>query len=315
MIEINLKTVFVSYDRIAMRWSLSEPVFEPITFEVWRSGTTTTGFEKVGETLSTVYQDRHNMLAKYKPTYYKIRAVVNGNTVESNVAAYQNESNEEVARLQKRERFQLAKYDGIPAFVYPRRRTGKKCPRCVGDKMMGNLGNQCQLCFDTGFLKGYYPPIPIYIARTSLDGAGANIQENYVKEASSDNFWTSNYTDIEPEDVVIEMVPPNNIYRVTGVQTSERRRASVRQIITANEADKGVSLHYLPIPDFPWPDRSEIYWGDWSDPPQDFDTIFFERLDAYVKHQDLRDQADNAAHPPQAEDTHGKRNPAKGYYA
>jgi hypothetical protein len=313
--QIELRTIFASYDKVALRWSLDEPVRQVVTFEVWRSESSTTGFVRVGVTRSLVWVDRVNLLAKFKPMYYQVRALIANHPAVSNTAAITNAPDETVLRFQRRERFQLGKYDGVPAFVYTRRRTGQVCPRCVGDKEMGDLGVDCMTCFGTGFRGGYYPPVPIYVAHQDLKTEGSNIQQNYVKDSSSTNLWTSNWTIMSPEDVVIEMSPPNQVWRVTGMQKSERFRAPSRQIFTANEADKGHAIYRLPIPDFDWPDRREIFFQDFdNDPPRDFDTMWQERLDAYVQDTDVRDENEPAPQYDQPQGQAGKRNSTTGRY-
>lgn len=311
--KITLTTIFASYDRVAMRWALDEPVRQVVVFEIWRSESSTTGFTRVGVTRSLAWVDRVNLLAKQKPMYYQVRASIATRPVVSNTAAITNAPNEDVLRLQKRERFQLAKYDGVPAFLYTRRRTGRPCSRCVGAKEMGDLGVDCMTCFGTGFEGGYYPPLPIYVAHQDLKTEGSNIQQNYVKESSNTNLWTSNWTIISPEDVLVEMAPPNLIWRITGMQKSQRRQAVSRQLMTANEADKGHAIYHLPIPDFPWPAREEIFFQDF-DAGQDFETIWQERIDAYVQDSDLRGADEPAPHHDQSQGAPGARNTATGRY-
>lgn len=312
---IELATLFVSYDRVALRWALTEAAPGGVTFEVLRSGNALTGFEVVGRTRNIVYLDQVNLMGKSRPTYYKVRATIGAQEVESNVADLGAPPDDTVLRLQRRERFQLAKFDGFPAMLYSRRRSGARCPRCVGNPAQGSMGIECAMCFGTGFKGGYYPPMPLYVARQSLEQDGANLTENYVKESSTANFWTSNWAIVVPEDVLIEMTPPNRVWRVTGAQRTERRLAEIRQLLTVSEADKGSAVYRVPIPDFAFPAREEIFMFDWSEPPRDFDTLFQERLEAYVEDQDARDPDEPEAQSPGPGGAPRKRNPATGHYS
>lgn len=311
---ILLEVLFASYDRVAIRWSLDPVANGPVTFEVWRSESAEVGFEKVATTDGVVYIDRVDLMGKFKPAFYQIKAVVDGVKQESKPAGLLAPPNDEVLRLQRRERFKLAKYDGVPALLYSRRRSGEQCPRCVPTREQGDMGVDCMVCFGTGFKEGYYPPLPIYVANQSLMHQGSNLQDTLVKDNSNANLWTSNWTIISPEDVIIEMVPPNYVWTVTGVQRSERRRAGIRQLLTVAQADKGRVIYNLPIPDIRFPAREDIFMFDHADPPRDFDTVFQELIDTYAENQSLRRQEESTPKLPEPSGESGTRNAATGVY-
>lgn len=281
-VAFKLETLFVGFDRLALRWSFGANILFPVRYTVWRSENATGGFVPVLQDADQLnYVDSINNQSKFKPLYYYVTYEANGQTVKSNIASVLNAPNSDVLRLQKRERFQLAKFDGVPAFLYTRRRSGPPCPRCTtSNAAMGDLGVSCQLCFGTGIEGGYYPPTPIYIAKQVLNAKGASLMDSRVKESANSNLWTSNWTITNPEDVIVEMVPPNVIWRVTGVQMSERRRAGVRQLLTTNEADKGGAISFLPIPVcFEFPPRETIFIFSWTG--ENFDEMFQRLTDEY----------------------------------
>lgn len=311
-----LKVVFVTYNRVAMVWETDEPVPPGTVFTVGRSEADIVDFKTIATTGKMAYIDRVNLMTKNRNMSYRVSFWVNGEEVSATADIYGTPS-DEVIRLQKRERFQLMKYDGVPAYLYIRHSLGPDCPVCVGAKEHGEMGNNCTRCFGTGKDHGFHTPIPIYIAYHSLEGVGENLQENYVKEPGNTTFWTSNWCNMDPSDIIIEAAPPNTVYRVTGVQQSMRRRAIVRQIISANVADKGTAVYHLPIPDFPWPEREEMFFHDWSEPPRDFHTVFEELMHEHFSrfpNQDLRYPRLPAAHEPAAQEPAGERNAATGRY-
>jgi hypothetical protein len=204
----------------------------------------------------------------------------------------------------------------VPAYLYTRRRTGKKCPRCTPENpSMGEAGVNCTLCFGVGIEGGFYPPLPIYLSKQTLTSKGANLMEGRVNEVNSSNLWTSNWSIISPEDVVREMVPPNTIWVVTGAQHSDRLRAPVRQLLTANESDKGSPLYRLPLPDFTFPARADIFLFD-HEGEDDFDSLFGRLIDAYLEH-DRRPYAANEVPtelPPPPEKPKGKKDRRSGAF-
>jgi hypothetical protein len=139
--------------------------------------------------------------------------------------------------------------------------------------------------------------------------------EGRVNEVNSSNLWTSNWSIISPEDVVREMVPPNTIWVVTGAQHSDRLRAPVRQLLTANESDKGSPLYRLPLPDFTFPARADIFLFD-HEGEDDFDSLFGRLIDAYLEH-DRRPYAANEVPtelPPPPEKPKGKKDRRSGAF-
>lgn len=313
---IELTTLFVSYDRVALRWRLGVPVLAPVTFEVLISENAVTGYEVIERTEAVALIKKLALGSKFKPHYFKVRAEIDGREIISNTASLAAPPNEDVLRLQRRERFKLSKYDGVPALLYTRRRSGEPCPRCVTNNAhQGDFGINCRICYGTGIKDGYYLPLPIYVAAQVLKSEGTRLTDNKVTESSNTNLWTSNWSIVSPEDVIIEMTPPNLVWQVTGVQRTERRRSPVRQLITANEPDKGHVLAQLPITAFEFPAPSEIYMFDFED-GKDFDAIFQERLDVYLANQSVRQQEVVRSKPAQRADQQPrKRNPAAGYSA
>lgn len=316
--DFKLTTLFVAFDRLALRWTFSKNILFPVQYTVWRSENATGGFVPVATNLDQLtYVDAINNQSKFKPLYFYVTYTYNGLEVRSNIASVLNAPNIDVTRLQKRERFQLGKFDGVPAFLYTRRRSGPPCPRCTtSNKAMGDVGVDCQLCFGTGIEGGYYPPTPVYLAKQVLNTKGASLLESRVKETSNSNLWTSNWTIINPEDVLIEMVPPNVIWHVTGVQMSERRRAGVRQLLTANETDKGSVTSFLPIPtNFIFPDREDIFMFNWEG--EDFDELFRRLTDEYNEANPRNFAANKSNIPATQQPTSppGQKDPITGFFS
>ena len=310
--DIELTTLFAAWDRIALRWSLSEPAAGPVTFEVWRSGNAVTGYELITTTPSLAHIDRLVRGSKFEPAFYRIEAVIGDARVRSNVAGLEAEPDVHVLALQKRERFKLAK-DGIETLLFTRRRSGPRCPRCV-IPVQGATAPQCDICYGSGFAGGYYPPLPIYIAPDTLKVEGTQLRQEYVSEASNANLWTSNWTLIDPEDVLIELRPPNHIWYVTSVQRTQRRRKAVRQLLTVNEADPGGPLSRLPVPDLRFPRREELWFFAPVD-GRDFDVVFQEFLDHALRANPIPGHEDEPTlEPPGHRYETGERDPETGLY-
>jgi hypothetical protein len=310
LMQLTLATVFAAYDRVALRWDADETLPPGVTYSLWRSESAVTGFQQVAETQLLVHIDRVNLFSKNRNIQYQVRAFVNGKELRSNVADLFGPAGDDVLRFQRRERFQLAKYDGVEAFLYVKRTFGPRCPRCVVRKGVGDAGIECRRCFGTGFDGGFLPPIPVYIAHQTLDQSNADLQKEYVKEGSNAQMWTSNWTDLAAEDIIMEAAPPNTIWIVSGAQASARRRTKSRQLFSANEVTRGHVVSHLPVPLFPWPDRKDMFLVDHAKPPRDFNTIFEELLTTYVQAQADGRADEPGPGPRHAQAEGGNRNPA-----
>lgn len=314
--ELDLRVLFVGDERVALRWSLGAIVFEPVTYELWRSGNSETGYELIAGGLEVVaHLDVLELRSKFKPVFYKAVAIVGLTRYESAPAAITARPNEDSLLLQRRERYHLARREGVPAVLYTRRRSGSPCPTCVLSREAGAYDNDCRSCYGTGIKGGYYPAMPLYLAQQSLDQEGTNLTAERVIETKFQNLWTSNWSIINPEDVILEMVPPNHLWIINGVQRSSRLRSPVRQLLTAKSADKGTALYHLPIPDFPFQDQSEIFFQDLQGKGRDFDTVFAERIKAYVANLQPLDPDEPAAYQPPDPSAPPARNPESGIFS
>lgn len=119
---------------------------------------------------------------------------------------------------------------GIPGLVtiYRKRNYGQNCPDCK-DTITGQVVvSNCRLCHGSGKIDGYYNPV----------NTGMNIMPyaiavrlmNLQKTEDSDTTGVmNNFPAMYPGDIVVE--PNESHWRVTRVETRERHRTLVRQIL------------------------------------------------------------------------------------
>ena len=58
------------------------------------------------------------------------------------------------------EEVQLSRKTGIPGLIYKRKISGRPCPRCRDFNTEETRDSGCRFCFGTGWLGGYYRPVP-----------------------------------------------------------------------------------------------------------------------------------------------------------
>jgi hypothetical protein len=282
--KVVLNTLFVGNDRVAIRWHLEGRVKGEVEYRIERSGNAQTGYVTIHQTNATAYVDQVDLGSKFIPLYYRVTASCAGKDLAtSDPSGLERLPSPRAHALQRRERYQLAKSDGVPAMLFSRRRGGAPCPRCVARTAQGSFSSECTTCYGTGVKFGYYPPMPFYVAQQTLDQAGLSLEDTGANETRYVGLWTSNWSIVEDEDIIYEMVPPNRVWRVTAVQRSSLQRATLRQILSVNEVDKGAAVYLLPVPHFAFPAREDVYLFDHDGiPPIDFETVFAGLLSTYV---------------------------------
>ena len=63
----------------------------------------------------------------------------------------------------RREYLRLRKFVGVAGWLLKRRNYGVKCPRCLDYDTQQPSATNCALCFGTGFERGYFNGIPLWV--------------------------------------------------------------------------------------------------------------------------------------------------------
>lgn len=124
---------------------------------------------------------------------------------------------------------------GNKCYVFNRMRDGARCPDCWDEITQELCASDCPTCNGTGYIQGYYNPLPIYLnftpetATVSADTSGPVNSERTIQA------WTGCLPDLSSGDVIIEPVG-NRIWTVNDVQISTHRRLPVKQNITLDRS-------------------------------------------------------------------------------
>lgn len=283
MYAIELMVDMISYDHISLRWNVTPAPAGPVQFEILRSGTPTTGFESVGLSETPLHIDFINMMSRFRPVFYRVRAVIEGQAFESQVAGIDMPPEHTLMVLAKRERFQLAKYDGNPAWLYVRRQWGVKCPVCT-TPTHGPVTDSCTRCYNTGIEGGFFPPVPIYVSFKGLNQERGQHMPTHVDQQRSNQLWTANWAMASSDDVLIEAGAPFLVWNVDSVARSAYNRSFLSQTLVCNTVERGHVYYDLPRPTaFQWPDPvSEVWYESFTPGEPAFDDLWAQRLKIYL---------------------------------
>lgn len=171
--------------------------------------------------------------------YYRLRAVLKSTGAEvarSFAFGLQGELPLDALEIIRQQRVVLEGVNGhkpikgIPGGVtiYRKRNYGQVCPDCV-DPVTGRVNvSNCKLCHGSGKLDGYYNPVDT--GMNIMPYAAAVKLLNLQKVEDSETVGQmNNFPVMYPGDIVVE--PSEKHWRVTRVETRERHRTIVRQIL------------------------------------------------------------------------------------
>lgn len=155
-------------------------------------------------------------------------------------------------------------YIGEPSLVVIRKSTGSRCPECWSFERQQMIKSHCETCDSTGFVDGYYRPIPIQISYDSEEKKSLPEQtgENVLDEKKA---RLSNYPLVKPKDLILSRDTYKR-YVITHVNTTKlpllsknrdelsRQNHVVSQILTLQEINPDDNEYFANLGDIVIPD-------------------------------------------------------------
>lgn len=125
---------------------------------------------------------------------------------------------------------------GVPVFIYPKKKEGDRCTNCW-DKVLKRVTiSKCQTCYGTGFMGGYYPPMPAWVD-INPDPANAQVMEFGVREPSQTDIAFTNFPILQLGDVILEL-DAFMFWRVVAVRSSEKNRTITLQFARVDQVNR-----------------------------------------------------------------------------
>lgn len=97
----------------------------------------------------------------------------------------------------------LNRKSGTLFYLVKKRDNGTRCTRCWDDILFRSKDGNCNLCYGTGFLSGYYKPIPFYGTATSAPKYNQVMMFGEWKP-SDKLLYTTMYPPITTRDFIID---------------------------------------------------------------------------------------------------------------
>lgn len=222
-------------DYLVISWSI-KPTVEDInnyTFSVWRSNSPDGNFTKIADDLvnAFVYKDPSvNLKHRWRKYYYKVHVDPENDPHYSpwiGPATKEDKPDVVATEIVRRNDLLLNNFVGRDAQLYIKRTWGQRCSVCWDTVKQRKLKSSCEVCYNTGFVQGFFNPIPIKINFSPSPEMVR--QANFEQQPDATNAWMSNFPHVSPKDIIVE----NGFirWRVAQVSFTQKRRVKVHQVM------------------------------------------------------------------------------------
>jgi len=209
-----------------------------LTYEIYRAFSRVGPYTQIGTAPGTQFYFLDNdvpAVSKWDEVWYLVAAILPDSTLQySDPNHMRGIPPGRILAINDQARIVYCTHNGVGVLVYKRRREGNKCGLCW-DAIQGiSTDDACPICFGTGLVQGYYPPVRTRCLITptmqkidyhSHQHASAIAQANMLR-----------YPRVQPNDVLYEENSSRWWY-VGTVAPNEDNRILVTQDVTLKQAD------------------------------------------------------------------------------
>ena len=236
-------------------WEVDSTTLNTLAYDffILRSESPEGPYETVGGPLVDQFYFRDYtapLRGSLRTLYYVVRAKDRGTGEEFNSAPTNPEPRPPLDALEviRRNDLLFREFTGRPCALYSIRTFGQRCTDCYDEITGRRTVSSCKMCWNTGYLRGYYKPILVYI---QIDPPSKNLQLQapYVSDPSQVQARLGVYPILKPRDILVER--ENIRWRVASVNRTERLRSPVRQEISLVKIPRGDIEFNIPLE---WPD-------------------------------------------------------------
>lgn len=184
----------------------------------------------------------------HRSWYYKIK-LTDTDTAETNVVPYMPAYVKDISidkvtkHVLRRKSLALRKYSGRTLKVLKKRSWGTRCTECWDDTLM-RVTDDCNTCYGTGWLEGYFTPIEI---KGMLSPSPKINQITMFGEwMPSDTLLTMlNFPPLKPRDIIVDDV--NKRWIVKNIRTIEKDGFIIEQSAQLNLISQDDLIYTIPV--------------------------------------------------------------------
>jgi hypothetical protein len=234
--DLRVRSLEIDFHEVT--WKLA-PTSEDVldyTFQVLRSESPEGPYDNLTPPVDDRYIFIDNTLEvanRWRKYYYKIRIAQKSTGDCSDSDPVSREADPDIITQELRRHMVLLfrEFAGRRCWILPARTFGQRC-QCWNASLQKRTRSGCELCYDTGFVRGYMAPIETWL---QIDpSAKANQHTNVGKQQQQNTTARFGYyPQVKPDDLIIE--PENRRWKVVSVTSTEKGRAPIHQEVQLHE--------------------------------------------------------------------------------
>ena len=263
--DLKVRSLDVDFNEISWRYGDTMDDVLAYTLQVLRCESPEGPFEPV----SPAFEDRNRFIDnailiedKWRQYYYRLRLTSKetGEFEDTPVVAKEPEPDLMALEIRRHIQILFREHAGRRLWVLPARSSGQRC-ECWSPRLGQRTRSGCPLCYDTGYIRGYYYPIEVFGQIDPSPKANQSGNAGAMQQTDTTGRFPD-YPPLKPDDIIVEL--ENRRWRVVTVTATEKARAVVHQ---------EVQLHEIPRTDIEYsiPLKMEQAMKDlWASPPRNF---------------------------------------------
>lgn len=230
--------------RVLIRWQL-EPTaqnLKNLRFFVDRSEGV--DFQQVNPEGITPYglyefvDETANLIDLNKIYYYRVRAVELGpqgqelQTFTSPHTTWDGDLDLVGIYINEEHYFKFRWVTGVPVMIYKKRHDGTLCPECWDKVLKRSTKSNCEVCYGTGRIGGYYSPFESWM-EFEPDPKSEQVVDWGLKQTAQSEVMALGYPLLTPDDIIVEL-KPNRFWKIENVKYPEKNRTVTLQWAKVN---------------------------------------------------------------------------------
>ncbi len=237
--------------RMELTWEVEDTDVDvwDYTFQILRSESPEGPYEPITGTFEDRYifvDSRVPTGAKFRQLWYKLRSTHKASSTvrDHGPVAHEAEADLVAEYIRKHEQVVFTQFTGRQCWLLKRRSFGTRCHTCWDSTLGKRIRANCPDCFDTGFLRGYWNPILVWV---QIDPPG-QAKQNHGQQIGEEVLTSARltfYPNVTRGDVIIEA--ENKRWRVTRLTRSERLRAPVKQELVLRQIQETDVEYSIPL--------------------------------------------------------------------
>ena len=149
----------------------------------------------------------------------------------------------------RRERLQIERLSGEPAWLLRRIVYGTPCPACVNPITGDVTTSECAACYGTGYVGGYYPAFPLFVDWKKRPPGNTTTARtpNGASEVAASEVIVPAFPRVKFEDIVVDNAT-NERFNVQASEPVTFRAAPIKQKLGLSRLQPSHPVYQVPVP-------------------------------------------------------------------